>query len=117
MAPLVLIPSPSAPVPSRREELPVATVLTQPAEPTTVVTSLPASRRARRRRRRRSPPSRRRPCPLRRAVPTPKTDFARTLVGLLGSPDGVPMAVVLTEIFGPPKARTMTGGQRESDRG
>jgi hypothetical protein len=44
--------------------------------------------------------------------PVAKTDFAKNLTALLGSGQGAAMAVVLTEVFGPPKSRR--GGTGET---
>ena len=44
-----------------------------------------------------------------RARPVAKTDFAKNLTALLGSGQGAAMAVVLTEIFGPPKSKRPPG--------
>jgi len=42
---------------------------------------------------------------------TPTTPFGRQLVALLGSPQSLPMAVVLQEILGPPKSQQNLGTQ------
>jgi hypothetical protein len=43
--------------------------------------------------------------PVSRPRPQPKTPLARNLTGLLGSGQGVALAVVLQEVLGPPKCR------------
>jgi hypothetical protein len=40
-----------------------------------------------------------------RSRPSPKTDFAQNLTGLLNSSQGTAMAVILQEILGPPKSK------------
>src|SRR5579883_2063680 len=40
----------------------------------------------------------------------PQTPFAKSLVGLLTSPQTMPMAVVLREVLGPPKCKPPHGG-------
>lgn len=40
-----------------------------------------------------------------RARPAPKTPMARNLTGLLGSGQGVALAVILQEVLGPPKSK------------
>jgi hypothetical protein len=67
------------------EELPVATVVTRTSStgaPATRVTRLPE-----------------------RARPSPKTDLAKNLTGLLNSGQGIAMSVILQEVLGPPKCR------------
>jgi hypothetical protein len=44
-----------------------------------------------------------------RARPTPKTNLAMNLTGLLNSGQGVAMAVILQEILGPPKGHKQPG--------
>lgn len=84
-----LPPSPavptSHPTAPKLEELPVATVVT----PTAAAGA---------------PPPRLATLP-RRPRPVAKTDLAKNLTGLLGSGQGVAMAVILQEVLGPPKAR------------
>jgi hypothetical protein len=79
-------PARAAPVAAQVEELPVATVQPRPAgltgAPATRVTRLGA-----------------------RPRPASKTNFGKNLTALLGSGQGVAMAVVLQEILGPPKAK------------
>jgi hypothetical protein len=80
-------PAPSKP--SRVEELPVATVVAPSAGigvPATRVTQLPQ-----------------------RARPAPKTDLAQNLGTLLGSGQGVAIAIILQEVLGPPKCRKPAG--------
>jgi hypothetical protein len=70
---------------SRPEELPVATVVgptSATGAPATRVTRLPTRER-----------------------PMPKTNLAMNLTGLLGSGQGVAMAIILQEVLGPPKVR------------
>lgn len=82
---------PAAPARSRRiDELPVAAVVPPLAAPppvTAALPSLPASPTAR------------------AARPTPATPFGKNLVAILGSPQAVPLAVVLQEVLGPPKCK------------
>ncbi len=72
---------------TRLEDLPVAPVVSGPAGST----GAPAASRVTR--------------IADRARPVAKTDFAKNLTALLGSSQGAAMAVVLTEIFGPPKSK------------
>src|SRR5436190_1656016 len=72
----------------RAEELPVATVVTSNAMTAGALTGAPVAQVTR--------------LPV-RARPTPKTEFARSLTGLLCSGQGPAMAVVLQEVLGPPK--------------
>lgn len=70
---------------SRPEDLPVATVVSPTSStgaPSTRVTRLPQRNR-----------------------PTPKTDLAKNLTGLLNSGQGIAMAVILQEVLGPPKSQ------------
>jgi len=86
MPPLVVPAMPAMPqATGRPEELPVATVVgptSATGAPATRVTRLPTRER-----------------------PTPKTNLAMNLTGLLGSGQGVAMAVILQEVLGPPKVR------------
>ncbi|MDY3555536.1 hypothetical protein R5W24_004679 [Gemmata sp. JC717] len=78
-------PTRAAPVAAQIEELPVAQVLktsSSTGAPATKVTRL-----------------------ARRPRPVAKTNFGKNLTALLGSGQGVAMAVVLQEILGPPKAK------------
>ena len=78
-------PTRSAPVAGQIEELPVAQVLrpsSSTGAPATKVTRFTG-----------------------RARPAAKTNFGKNLTALLGSGQGVAMAVVLQEILGPPKAK------------
>ncbi len=80
-------PAPSQP--SRVEELPIAMVVAPSAgvgAPATRVTQLPQ-----------------------RARPAPKTDLAQNLGTLLGSGQGVAIAIILQEVRGPPKCRKQPG--------
>jgi hypothetical protein len=70
---------------TRLSDLPVATVV--PAGPGT---GAPATRVT---------------APPRRPGVTPKTAFGREFAALLGTGKGAAMAVVLTEVLGPPKAQ------------
>lgn len=73
------------PPPSSPGDLPVATVVrpgSSTGAPATRVTTLPQRDR-----------------------PTPKTDLARNLTGLLNSGQGVAMAVILQTVLGPPKSK------------
>lgn len=84
-------PPPPAPLPSRPEDLPVAAVATAPPGTTgapapTRVTKLAGRPRA-----------------------AAKSDFAKNLTALLASGQGAAAAVVLGEIFGPPKSRRSGG--------
>ncbi len=70
---------------AKPSELPIATVVAPSSStgaPATRVTRLPT-----------------------RARPTPKTNLAQNLTGLLVSGQGVAMAVILQEVLGPPKSR------------
>lgn len=78
-------PTRSAPVAGQIEELPVAQVLR-----TSSSTGAPATKVTRF---------------YNRPRPTAKTNFGKNLTALLGSGQGVAMAVVLQEILGPPKAK------------
>jgi hypothetical protein len=78
-------PARTAPVAAQIEELPVATVLK-----TTSSTGAPATRVTRL---------------ASRPRPAAKTNFGKNLTALLGSGQGVAMAVVLQEILGPPKSK------------
>jgi hypothetical protein len=78
-------PTRTAPVAAQVEELPVATV--QPRH--TGSTGAPATRVTKF---------------ASRPRPASKTNFGKNLTALLGSGQGVAMAVVLQEILGPPKA-------------
>ncbi|HEY1192477.1 MAG TPA: hypothetical protein VGE74_32940, partial [Gemmata sp.] len=78
-------PARSAPVAGQIEELPVAQVLR-----TSSSTGAPATKVTRF---------------FNRPRPTAKTNFGKNLTALLGSGQGVAMAVVLQEILGPPKAK------------
>lgn len=78
-------PTRSAPVAGQIEELPVAQVLR-----TSSATGAPATKVTRF---------------YNRPRPTAKTNFGKNLTALLGSGQGVAMAVVLQEILGPPKAK------------
>jgi|GEM_PF-1119493 len=82
-------PARTAPPPAQIEELPVATVLK-----TTSATGAPATKVTRM-----AP----------RPRPAAKTNFGKNLTALLGSGQGVAMAVVLQEILGPPKAKKNAG--------
>lgn len=82
-------PARTAPPPAQIEELPVATVLR-----TTSSTGAPATKVTRIASRQR---------------PAAKTNFGKNLTALLGSGQGVAMAVVLQEILGPPKAKKNAG--------
>jgi hypothetical protein len=76
---------PPSPPPPQTEELPVATVVRPGAStgaPATRVTTLPQRDR-----------------------PTPKTDLAKNLTGLLNSGQGVAMAVILQSVLGPPRSK------------
>lgn len=78
-------PTRAAPVAGQIEELPVAQVLrpsSSTGAPATKVTKF-----------------------FGRARPAAKTNFGKNLTALLGSGQGVAMAVVLQEILGPPKAK------------
>jgi hypothetical protein len=78
-------PTRAAPVAAQIEELPVAQVLrpsSSTGAPATKVTKL-----------------------VGRARPAAKTNFGKNLTALLGSGQGVAMAVVLQEILGPPKSK------------
>jgi len=79
--------APGTPSPGRAEDLPVAPVLTGPA----AMTGAPAATRVTRL--------------AERPRPAAKTDFAKNLMALLGSGQGAAAAVVLGEIFGPPKCK------------
>jgi hypothetical protein len=73
------------PAPTRAEHLPVAQVVAPSAStgaPATRVTRLSS-----------------------RPKPAQKSDFARNMFNLLGTPQGVAMAVVLQEVLGPPKSK------------
>jgi hypothetical protein len=70
---------------SRPEQLPVATIVgptSATGAPATRVTRLPMRER-----------------------PTPKTNLAMNLTGLLNSGQGVAMAIILQEVLGPPKCK------------
>ncbi len=101
--------TPSASPTMTGSDLPVATVLTpstiNPGQPTTFVTSLPPSLSA--------PvnPVTPRALASRRVVANPQTDFAKNLAALLGSTQGVSMALALKEIFGPPKSKANGEGR------
>ena len=86
MPPLAVPAIPAMPTATGRpEELPVATVVgptSATGAPATRVTRLPTRER-----------------------PTPKTNLAMNLTGLLGTGQGVAMAVILQEVLGPPKVR------------
>jgi len=69
------------------EALPVATLVTPPAAGTGAQAAPRVTRLAQRPR------------------PTPKTPLARNLTGLLGSGQGVALAIILQEVLGPPRAR------------
>jgi hypothetical protein len=86
-APLATPVAPGTLSPSRVEELPVAPVVTGPAASTGAAGATRVTRIAERPR------------------PVAKTDFAKNLTALLGSGQGAAAAVVLGEIFGPPKSR------------
>ncbi|VTR96442.1 unnamed protein product [Gemmata massiliana] len=78
-------PTRAAPIAAQIEELPVAQVLrptSSTGAPATKVTKL-----------------------VGRARPASKTNFGKNLTSLLGSGQGVAMAVVLQEILGPPKSK------------
>src|SRR5262245_3341682 len=78
-------PTRAAPVAAQVEELPVATAL----KPTSS-TGAPATRVTRL---------------VGRARPAAKTNFGKNLTAMLGSGQGVAMAIVLQEILGPPKSK------------
>ena len=88
-------PAPPSGLATRLDELPMAVLAPSSATgaPTTRVTA-PATRVT---------------APARRAVPTPKTAFGKEFAALLGTGKGAAMAVVLTQVLGPPKARRRGG--------
>ncbi|QDU24282.1 hypothetical protein [Urbifossiella limnaea] len=86
-APLATPVAPGTLSPGRVEELPVAPVVSGPASATGAAAATRVTRIAERPR------------------PVAKTDFAKNLTALLGSGQGAAAAVVLGEIFGPPKSR------------
>lgn len=86
-------PTRSAPVAAQIEELPVARVLrpnSSTGAPATKVTRF-----------------------ANRPRPAAKTNFGKNLTQLLGSGQGVAMAVVLQEILGPPKAKRAAAAQKQ----
>jgi len=77
--------APAATTGPKAGDLPMATVVTPPSgtgAPATKVTRL-----------------------MLRPRPTPKTPFAKNLTTLLGSGQGLALAIVLSEILGPPKSK------------
>ena len=82
------LPAVSPPLP-RISTAPIISTATTPVTPTTPIT--PVTPRA---------------LP-RRPRPTPTTDFAAQLTQLLGTKNGLPLAVVLAEVLGKPKSRPM----------
>ncbi len=86
-------PTRSAPVAGQIEELPVAQVLrpsSSTGAPATKVTKF-----------------------FNRPRPPAKTNFGKNLTSLLGSNQGVAMAVVLKEILGPPKAKKNAAADKQ----
>jgi hypothetical protein len=77
--------APAATTGPRAGDLPMATVVTPPSG-----TGAPATRVTRL---------------MLRPRPTPKTPFAKNLTSLLGSGQGLALAIVLSEVLGPPKCR------------
>jgi hypothetical protein len=88
-SPVVSAPPTTAYSTTPPEALPVATVVMPP--PSGTSTGAPAATRVTR--------------IAQRARPQPKTPLARNLTGLLGSGQGVALAVILQEVLGPPKCR------------
>jgi hypothetical protein len=90
-APPAAPPSPIVPATgygtSPPEALPVATVVVPPAATTGAPVATRVTKIAQ------------------RARPQPKTPLARNLTGLLGSGQGVALAVILQEVLGPPRCR------------
>jgi hypothetical protein len=78
------LPPPPPPAPSRFEDRPAAAPVVVPPPPVAVARPVVAKSSAR---------------------TAPETPFGRQLAGLLSDPKSIPMAVVLTEILGPPKCR------------
>ena len=86
-------PTRAAPVAGQIEELPVAQVLrpsSSTGAPATKVTKF-----------------------FNRPRPASKTNFGKNLTALLGSGQGVAMAVVLQEILGPPKAKKNASAEKQ----
>ena len=88
-------PTRAAPVAAQIEELPVASVLR-----TTSTTGAPATKVT---------------VLSRRPRPAAKTNFGKNLTALLGSGQGVAMAVVLQEILGPPKAKKNANAEKQTE--
>ncbi|MBP3960762.1 hypothetical protein J8F10_36540 [Gemmata sp. G18] len=86
-------PTRSAPIAGQIEELPVAQVLRPSSS-----TGAPATKVTRF---------------FNRPRPTAKTNFGKNLTALLGSGQGVAMAVVLQEILGPPKAKKNANAEKQ----